>query len=231
MASAKRLLIVILCISSVMQGQLRMVKPPARKKMSSSRLAFGVCRSRSVLFLTRNIKEDNDARGWGFNMVYGLTRVIRFNTEYSVYQSINIKPTWLNVRAHSWEVNLNFLSSTLNGKTKFYPLAGFSYNVFDGYFTGTNDHLNLRALYEPNTQVRTRWLGVNTGVGIEHHVKYLSFFGEFKMRVGVSEGYRALSLLDVCFSGGVRLNLRVRSLGQIFSGTRSRYVLDLAPED
>jgi hypothetical protein len=195
-----------------------------------TQLGLGIGRSRSALFLGRNTKQDNDARGWTANAVYGITQVVRLSVMYTWYKPIDIAPTWYNVRAHTLEVNLNFRSMMVNANACFYPIVGISYNVFQGRFTGLYDYLNLRALYEPNTDVVTRWLGLNAGVGMEQYIRKVGIFGEFRMRVGVSEGYNQLTVMDVCLSAGVRYHFKVHSLHRIFNGTRSRYVLDTHDE-
>jgi hypothetical protein len=53
-----------------------------------------------------------------------------------------------------------------------------------------------------------------------------SIFGEYKMRVGNSDDKRQINIMDVCFSFGVRYNLKVPSIYRIVNGTKSRYLLD-----
>jgi hypothetical protein len=156
---------------------------------------------------------------------------VRINAEYTNYRPINIAPTWYGINAHTFEANVQVISKFQDSRTFFYPLLGVSYNVFSGYFTGLNDFLNLRALYDVNQQVRTTWGGVNAGVGLEHFFPPLSIFGECKMRVGVSEGNNVFTIMDVCYSAGLRINLRARTLYGIFGGTRSRYLLDTRETD
>jgi hypothetical protein len=184
-----------------------------------------------VLFLTRNIREDNDARGWQVSMVYGLNRVLRTTLEYTWFLPIQIRPTWYDVTAKTLEMNVHFLGSMPNARTKFFPLAGLSFNVFQGHFTGIQDHLNLRALYMPGTDVHTRWFGTNIGCGFEHSVRAWTAYGEFKMRIGVSEGYNQLTIMDVFLSAGIRYSIRVPAPHRLFKGTRSRYLLRLRQEE
>jgi hypothetical protein len=215
------LLLPLLC-----ESQVKTVKPVNKEKPRNTRLSIGGGITRSVLFLARNVGEDNDAYGANANISYGLTRLMRLNVEYTNYRPINIAPTWYDINAFTVEANMQFISKFQDSKTYFYPLVGISYNVFSGYFTGLNDFLNLRSLYQINQQVKTRWTGVNAGLGIEQFFPPFSVFGECKMRVGVSEGYNDLTIMDVCYSAGIRYNIRTRSLHNLFGGTRSRYLLD-----
>jgi hypothetical protein len=215
----------------LLDGQVRVVKPVTKSKARNTRLALGTGVTRSVIFLSRNTKANNDAYGINVNLSYGLSRMVRINAEYTNYRPINIAPTWYRINAHTIEVNAQFISKFQDSRTFFYPLFGVSYNVFSGYFTGLNDFMNLRTIYEVNQEVKTRWVGVNAGVGLEQFFPPFSIFGEAKMRVGINEDTHDLTIMDVCYSAGVRINIRARSLYGIFGGTRSRYVLDTKDPD
>jgi hypothetical protein len=213
------------------ESQVRVVKPVKKEKARNTRFSMGAGVTRSVLFLARNTRENNDAYGMNVNLTYGINRLVRVNIEYTDYFPINIAPTWYNVNAATMEANMHFISKFQASKTYFYPMFGVSYNVFEGEFTGQNDFLNLRTLYTAGQVVKSRWGGVNAGLGIEQFIRPWSIFGEFKMRIGISEGYNDLTILDVCYSAGVRYYIRTRSVHGLFSGTRSRYLLDTRDGD
>jgi hypothetical protein len=213
-----------------MAGQVRVIKPVKKSKPKSTRLAFFGGLSNSVLLLERNIREDNGANGFHIGTSYGITRVFRAGFEYTRYREIDIAPTWYEINAETFEVNVHALAKVNDINLFFYPLMGVSYNVFQGYFTGQEDYLNLARMYERNANVETQWFGANLGVGLEYFIKQFSLYGEFKMRIGETESGQ-VSIMDVCFSTGVRYNLRVPSLYKIFSGTRSRYLLDTRDSD
>lgn len=216
-----------LMIPLVFAAQVHVAKPVAKPKPRNTRFSLGGGITRSVLFLARNTKSHNDAYGMNLNVAYSLSKLVRFNLEYTSYRAIDIAPTWYGVRAHTLEFNMQVISKFQDSHTYFYPLFGVSYNVFNGYFTGLNDYLNLRSLYSPEHQVVTRWLGVNTGVGIEQFIYPFSIFGECKMRVGMSEGENEITVMDFCYSAGIRYYIKARSLYGILGGTRSRYMLDV----
>lgn len=201
---------------------VKLVKPTPEPPNTD--LTFGASFTRSVLFLARNTRERNDAAGITLNGTYGGNRPFRASLEYTLYRSIDIAPTWYNIRASTLEFNGQavFRSKSNIG---FYLLAGFSYNVFKGYFTGKNDYLNLQTLYGSQQNITTRWLGFNTGVGFEYTVKRVVMFGAYKMRVGRSEGFKDVNVQDVCFSAGVRYVFKVPALRRLLKGPRNRYFL------
>lgn len=210
-------------------AQTRVARPvkPEKKHPSKSNLSFGVGLNRSVLFLTRNVKENNDANGNTFHLTYDISRIMRASIEYTQYRPINIEPTWYDIKANSIEANVHFLAKFKNTKALFYPMAGISYNHFSGYFTGRNDFMGLSKKYPTNSVVVTNWVGINVGTGYEHFIGPVSFFMDYKMRVGYNNGKNyELNIMDVCFGLGIKYNLKVPSIYKIVSGTKNRYFLD-----
>jgi hypothetical protein len=171
------------------------------------------------------VKENNDAKGITATLIYGGAKLVRLSAEFTYYRSIDIAPTWYDVKAYTVETNVHFLARLKNAKAVFFPIVGLSYNVFSGYFTGHGDNLNLGAIYAANRTAVTTWLGLNVGTGYEHYFKPGSAFIDYKMRVGVAEGTTRLNIMDVCFTAGLRINLKVPSVYTIFRGTRNKYYL------
>lgn len=180
--------------------------------------------SQSVLYLSRNVKEQNDALGMQASMVISGPGQYRFGIEYTHYKKIDISPTWYNIRAYSLESNMHLLFKVKEGEAFFYPQFGISYNVFEGFFTGTQDFMSLYLQYPIQSTVINRWFGLNTGVGYEQRFNRLAVFVDYKMRIGRSDGKR-LNIMDVCISGGVRYEIYAGPLRKLFRGTRSRYQL------
>ncbi len=204
----------------------RIIKP-AKTYPHKTNLSFGLGYTQSVLFLSRNVKENNNANGYSFNVIYGGSKIFRTSIEYTYYRPINIEPTWYNIKANTIEANVHIVARVNNTKAIFYPLFGLSYNHFSGFFTGKNDFLNLSEKYKINSIVTTNWLGLNVGTGYEQYIGPVSFFVDYKMRVGINDGVEHhINIADVCISFGLRYNLKVPSIYKIFSGTKNRYFLD-----
>jgi hypothetical protein len=207
-------------------AQLRVIKP-VKKYPRKTNLSIGAGFTRSVLFLSRNVKENNDAKGYTFHLIYGGSGIFRASIEYTHFRPIDIAPTWFNINAYTIETNVHIIAKVKDSKSVFYPLFGLSYNHFSGFFTGRDDFLNLHERYGTNTIVTTNWLGINIGVGYEHYFGPAGFYIDYKMRVGNNDGPdRRLNIMDVCISAGLRYNLRVPSVYKIFSGTKNRYFLE-----
>lgn len=209
-------------------SQTRVIAPVKKPRPRTTNFGIGAGVTRSVVYLNRNVKENNDAHGYSFSLIYGGSNLFRLSAEYTHYQTINIEPTWYNVKASTFELNMHVIARFRKTNAFFYPLAGISYNTFSGYFTGREDYLNLSEKYPRNKTVSTNWTGVNLGTGYEHFIKPISIFVDYKMRVGLANG-RDLSIMDVCFSLGIRYNLKVPSVYKLFSGTKSRYLLEKEP--
>lgn len=217
--------LVLFMVLTPLRAQVRVIKPVKTRPLTT-KLGVGAGMAGSVLYLSRNVKENNEAYGYQLSMVYGGEHLLRGSLEYTGYQSMDIAPTWYNVRANTIELNLHVIARFSEGKAIFYPIFGLSYNSFSGFYTGVRDFLNLNALYPDNTDVVTRWWGFNAGTGYEYYIKRLSLFLDYKMRIGVNEGYGDLNILDVCLSAGLRYNLIVPTPYGLFKGPRNRYRLN-----
>jgi hypothetical protein len=206
-------------------AQLHVAKPiKTYPKYTNFYVGGGV--GRSVLFLERNVKENNDATGFYLTAQYGGSKLLRLSADYTQYRPADISPTWYNIKANTMELNLHVIARFNHSHAFFYPLAGLSYNRFKGYFTGRNDYLNLAARYPTNTIVATNWLGLNIGTGYEYFYKNVGFYAEYKMRVGANNGReRRLNIMDVCYSFGLKFKIRAPSIYTVFKGTRGRYHL------
>ena len=192
-------------------SQIRAVKP-IKTYPTKTKFSVGAGMTRSVLFLTRNIKENNDATGYSAHITYGGTKLLRVTAEYTYYKPINIEPTWYNIKASTIETNAHFIARFDNSNANFYPLVGLSFNHFSGFFTGKNDFMGLTQKYPSNSIVTTNWLGLNIGTGFEYFVGSLSFFADYRMRIGYNDGKdRQLNIMDICIGFGLRYNITVRS--------------------
>ncbi len=209
------------------------LKPVEKRHAKKTNLGFGFGVTRSVVYLARNVKPDNDATGFNTSLVYGGSKLLRICLEYTRYAKIDIAPTWYNINANTIELNAQALARFRSKKAYFYPMLGVSYNTFAGTYTGINDYLNLGKLYEKNERVVASWIGINVGTGYEYYFKPGSIFLDYKMRIGLTKGTNQINIQDVCISAGLRFNLRAPSFYSIFAykGTRSRYLLDTSDED
>ncbi len=204
----------------------QVIKKRKIKATEPAKIGFGFGVTRSVLYLSRNIKEQNDALGYTGSFAYQTKSSWRFMAEVTRYNTINIEPTWLNIKAYTYELNAQLCARFLNSRTLFYPLFGISYNTFNAYFTGINDFQNLRTLYPVQNTITTNWLGGNIGAGLEHSFKGFTFFFNYRMRVGKMERRNQFNIMDVCYGGGLRYDIKLPDKFNIFKSTRSRYHVD-----
>lgn len=224
----KRLLFLILLInlSVLLKAQPNVIKKRKIKVVEPARIGVGFGVTRSVLYLSRNIKEQNDATGYTAIITYHTKNSWRFAAEVTRFNPLNIEPTWLGIKAYSYELNAQICARFANSRALFYPLFGLSYNTFTAYFTGINDFMNLRTLYPVQSQVSTNWLGGNVGAGMEYSYKGFTVFATYRMRVGKMERKNQFNIMDVCYGGGIRYDIKLPNSVNIFKGTRGRYNLD-----
>lgn len=221
-----RILIYIILLSGMISfAQTRVIKPAKKSRPKTTNLGIGGSFTKSVLYLSRNVKENNDAKGNTISVVYGGSKIFRVSAEYTRFRTVHIAPTWFDIKAATYELNGHVIARFQTDKAYFYPIFGLSYNTFTGFFTGQNDFLQLKEKHKENTIVTTNWLGLNVGTGFEYKFKAISLYMDYKMRIGLADR-KQLNIMDVCFHFGARYNLKVPSIYKIFSGTRSRYFLE-----
>lgn len=177
-------------------------------ELKTTTLGFGIGLTRSVIFLSRNVKEYNDATGFNIGMVYGGNKLARISAEFNQYYPINMEPTWYDINAKTYEANVQFLARFKNSKAIIYPLVGLSMNDFKAFFTGKDDFQNLRDKYAVNTRVHSIWFGANFGIGYEYKVGPLNAVVQYKMRVGAQDMETRINIMDVCWSLGLRYDIK-----------------------
>ena len=175
----------------------------------------------SVIYLARNIKEKNNEPGYCGGLTYEANHFIRIATLYTRFQPTNIKPTWLDVKASSYEVNMEIMARFPNKKTLLYPFVGVSYNTYQGFFTGESDYLGLREYYSVNSIVKNRWFGLNLGTGLEHNFGILGIFVDYRMRVGKEE--EAINIMDVCYTAGLKVTFPYGKLAKTLANPNDRF--------
>lgn len=185
------------------------------KETTYTKLSMKAGGSVSVIYLARNIKDNNNEPGYCGGLVYEVNNFVRLSGLYTYFKPINIEPTWYNVKASTMEANMEVLAKFPNKKTLLYPFFGFSYNTYNGFFTGQNDYLNLSEKYQTNTTVKNHWWGANLGTGIEHNFGILGLFLDYRMRVGRHE--HMINIMDVCYTGGLKIHFPYGRLAKTLS--------------
>jgi hypothetical protein len=146
---------------------------------------------------------------------------VRVSSLYTHFKPINIEPTWFNIKANTFEVNLEVMAKFPNNKTLLYPFAGLSYNTFKGFFTGQLDYLNLKEYYKVNSEIKNNWLGLNLGTGIEHQFDLIGVFIDYRMRVGKQD--KVINIMDVCYTGGIKIKFPYGKLVKTLTHINDRF--------
>lgn len=197
------------------------ITPKKGKEKQYTRWSIKTGINLSVIYLARNVKENNNEPGYCAGITYELNDFLRLATLHTSFAPIDIEPTWYGIKATSSELNLEFIAKFPNKKTWLYPFTGFSYNTYKGFFTGRNDYLNLREKYGTNTTIKNNWLGLNVGLGLEHNFNILGVFIDYRMRVGRQE--RVFNIMDVCYTGGVKIRFPYGKLAKSIAHMNDRF--------
>ncbi|MBS1638148.1 MAG: outer membrane beta-barrel protein [Bacteroidetes bacterium] len=197
---------------------------PKKQPVEYSNFSLKAGAGLSVVYLARNTKDWNNEPGVSVGAVYRVNGFVRFSGLFTAFNTINIEPTWKNIKARTYEVNMELQAKFPNKKTLLYPFFGVSYNTYKGFFTGQNDYLHLQAYYKPNTVVKNHWIGANFGLGLEHNFGPLGLYIDYRMRVGKQE--KGFNIMDVCYNCGLKYRipkLHSANLKRLFRNPNDRF--------
>lgn len=194
---------------------------PKQKETQYMRWSIKAGANISVIYLARNTKDNNNEPGYSGGLNFDINNFVRISSLFTHFKPIDIDPTWKNIKANSGEVNLEIIAKFPNKKTMLYPFVGLSYNSYKGYFTGEQDYLNLKQYYGSNVEVKNNWFGFNLGTGIEHNFGVLGLYLDYRMRVGKQE--RGFNIMDVCYTGGVKVRLPYGKVAKRFISPGQRF--------
>ncbi len=225
------LIVIFVCISQLICAQTKKKLPvtnsknvktiPLPKERDYTNLSMKAGANNSVIFLARNTKDNNNVLGYCAGLTYDVNNFVRVSSLYTHFKPINIEPTWFNIKANTFEVNLEVMAKFPNNKTLLYPFAGLSYNTFKGFFTGQLDYLNLKEYYKVNSEIKNNWLGLNLGTGIEHQFDLIGVFIDYRMRVGKQD--KVINIMDVCYTGGIKIKFAYGKLVKTLTHINDRF--------
>ncbi len=220
---------ILFCINTVEAQRTTAVKTktitpsPKHKEMQFTKWSIRLGANIGVLYLGRNTKEKNNEPGYCGGLSYEANNLLRISALYTHFKPVNILPTWENINANTYEVNLEIIARFPNKKTLLYPFVGLSYNTFSGFFTGQKDYSNLRNFYPINSRINNNWLGINLGTGLEHNFGLIGLYIDYRMRIGKEE--TAFNIMDVCYTAGLKVKIPYGKLAKKYFGTNDRYNL------
>lgn len=178
---------------------------PVFKERHYSPWSIRVGVNASVIYLARNTKDHKNEPGFCGGVGYQINNFLRLSTLYSHFKPTNIGPTWQNIKANTFEINIEVMAHFPNKKTLLYPFVGLSYNTLTGFFTGQEDVSNLHNFYPVNSTVDNDWLGMNLGSGLEHNFGIIGIYFDYRMRIGKED--KTFNIIDVCYSGGIKIRI------------------------
>ena len=90
---------------------------PKLKETQFTRWSLKAGANLSVVYLARNTKDNNNEPGYCAGLTYEANNFVRVSALYTHFKSVNIAPTWENIKANTYEINLEILAHFPNKKT------------------------------------------------------------------------------------------------------------------
>lgn len=160
---------------------------------------IGAGRTISTLALQENYNDVEYISGWDFNANYLFHNLTRLEFKYCNFEKIDILPFWKNAHLQNFNLNFHFIISNQSGSFFIYPLFGVAYTKFQSFQL-------IDKNFQKINQNRTYYqLGLNAGLGAEVHLKFMSIFVDYNMRVTKITSDNVTNVRNVSFTAGLRL--------------------------
>lgn len=160
---------------------------------------IGAGRIISTLALQENYNDVEYISGWDFNANYLFHNLTRLEFKYCTFEKVDILPFWKNAQLQNFNLNFHYVTSNETGSFFLYPLVGIAYTQFSSF------QLIDKNFNKINQDRKYFQLGLNGGLGAEVHLKFLSIFVDYNMRVTKITSDNTPNVRNVSFSGGIRL--------------------------
>lgn len=160
---------------------------------------IGAGRILSTLALQENYNDVEYLTGWDFNANFLFHNLTRIEFKYCNFEKTDILPFWKNAHLQNFNLNYHVVISNETGSFFIYPLFGAAYTVFQSYQVMDK---NFQSINQNKTFTQ---LGLNGGLGVEVHAKFLSIFVDYNMRVTKITSDNTPNVRNVSFSAGIRL--------------------------
>lgn len=154
----------------------------------------------------KNIDQDPYSTGLALRALLQTSETFRLSGTFCRVASVNINPTWVNMRNNFIDVDANFLMHFADKRNLAYFIAGASAQYWDGYYTGLRDLNVVKRNATPNMRNQGLHLSARTGMGAEIKIYGpISGYGEFIFRFsGTDQGK---GLIDLSYNTGVKVNV------------------------
>lgn len=169
-------------------------------------LSVGAGFIKTSLNYYKNAQENTYFTGHGFRLMFQPNETFRVAANFSTVNSVNIQPTWLNVRNNFYDLDAHFMMHFMDKRNIAYFIMGASAQYWNGFYTGLVDY-NQFKLNAPANKVYESWYyGAKIGMGVEIKVYGpISGYGEFIFRVSNTDVGAGIS--DVVYGLGLKMNL------------------------
>jgi hypothetical protein len=154
----------------------------------------------------KNYQEETYYGGNGFRVLARFSDRFRLCASRDQVQSINIEPSWLNVKNVYYDLDMHFISHFQHTKNIAYFILGASAQYWNGFYTGIHDLNAWRVKIPINTYYHTLYFGVTAGAGVEIKLYGpISLYGELRWRASKTDLGTGLS--DVLYGAGLKLDI------------------------
>lgn len=154
----------------------------------------------------KNIDQDPYSAGYSLRALLQTSETFRLSGTFCKVASVNIDPTWVNVRNSFFDLDANFMMHFADARNLAYFIAGASGQYWNGYYTGLRDLNTVKPNAAPNMRNQGLHISARTGMGAEIKIYGpISGYGEFIFRFSGTD--RNKGLIDLSYNTGIKVNV------------------------
>lgn len=192
----------VLCFGGFSQSKASVL---IRKKEPENRFSIALGANLSSVNIYRNYKENPYKLGLDARAYYVVNTGLRVMAEYCYTPKFDLSPTWYNVNNHIVNVSANAMAYIKDQEVMVYTITGICVQRWKGFYTGQQDYSSARFIYQPNTEVLNKNIGMDLGLGFERPFPGFYLYGDFRYRFARVD--KSFGITDAAYNLGLKFPL------------------------
>lgn len=215
------MVLVILCFIQNVSAQSK-ASVLIKKKEPENRFSVALGANLSSINIHRNYKENPYRIGFDARVYYTVNSGLRVMTEYCYTPKFNLTPTWYDIRNQIFNVSINGMAHIKDQEVIVYTITGLCLQRWKGFYTGQQDYSSARFIYQPDTEVLNRNLGMDLGLGFERPFPGFYLYGDFRYRFSRID--KNFGITDAAYNLGLKFPIFKEDLSKKKEKGRKRKI-------
>lgn len=173
-----------------------------QKKDPEHRFSVALGANLSSVNIHRNYKENPYRLGFDARAYYMVNTGLRVMAEYCYTPKFSLSPTWYDIKNQIFNVSVNAVTYIKDQEVMVYTITGLCVQRWKGFYTGQQDYSTARFIYQPNTEVLNKNMGLDLGLGFERPFPGFYLYGDFRYRFARID--KSFGITDAAYNLGLK---------------------------